>query len=230
MHDEDLYEAKAKKTVGVQNKRAVVSPGRFQPPTRGHFKMIGAMKAFIRDNPEMRLDKAIVVVIAGEKTGEDKVKNPLTAEQRKSYIEASGKANGVLVLTASNVFAAFEEVRKAGYEPIAVAAGSDRSPGYLKMLDKYYTAKDGSPIVHHVVPDLARDQDDSDDGDAYFDKVIDMINDGDKVDDAQISASLARYAARKGEDKAFAYIAGLEDKPKLALKIQANINSAGKVV
>jgi hypothetical protein len=221
-----IYEAA--ETVGEQTHRAVVAVGRFQPPTRGHYKVMGAMKAFIRDNHDLNLAvQPVVVIVAGEKTGADKTKNPLTADERKSFMESSGNANGVKFLIAGSAFAAFEEVRKAGFEPIAIAAGTDRAAGYLKMLDKYFTKADGTPIKHMVVPGLERDQDDDvNDGDDAFDMIIRMINDGDEVDDAQISGSLARYAAKKGEAKAFAYIVGLEKKPKLAEKLISKIVGA----
>ena len=130
---EILYEAD---TVGEQSKRAAVMVGRMNPPTRGHYKVMDAMKAFIRDKKKLNLEATpIVVIVAGEKTGADKSKNPLTADERKSFLESSGRANGVKFIVAPSAFAAFEEVRKAGFEPIAIAAGSDRAPGYLKMLD-----------------------------------------------------------------------------------------------
>lgn len=218
----ELYEAE---TVGEQGDKAVVFVGRCQPPTRGHYKVIDAMKAFIRDNPDLKLSiHPVVVIVAGEKTSTDKTQNPLTAEDRKSFMESSGEANGVKFLTANNGFQAWEEVRKAGFEPIAIAAGSDRAPGYLKLLDKYFTKPDKSPIKHMVVPGLARDQDEEvSSGDEAFDMIIRMINDGDVVDDAQISGSLARYTARKGEAKAFAYVVGLEKKPKLAALLMKKI-------
>lgn len=221
-----IYEAA--ETVGEQKHRAVVAVGRFQPPTRGHYKLMGAMKAFIRDNHDLNLSvHPVVVIVAGEKSSSDKSKNPLSADERKSFMESSGKANGVKFLIAGSAFAAFEEVRKAGFEPIAIAAGTDRAAGYLKMLDKYFAKADGTEIKHVAVPGLERDQDDEvGDGPEAFDMIINMINDGDEVDDAQVSGTLARYAAKKGEEKAFAYLVGLEKKPKLAQKLMSKIAGA----
>lgn len=232
MDELDLFEAED--LPGRQKKNVVVAVGRFNPPTRGHYKVIDAMKAFIRDNPKLKLEAIpVVVIVAGGKTSEDKSRNPLTGDERKSFMESSGRANGVKFLTASSAFAAFAEVRKAGFEPIAVAAGSDRLPGYLKMLDDYFTEdgqpakKGGTPIKHHKVSGLERDADaDGDDGDSYYQKVVDMINDGDKVDDDMISGSLARYAVKQGEKKALAYIAGLEKKPKLADSLFSKLRGA----
>jgi hypothetical protein len=223
-----LFEAV--ETVGEQPKRAAVAVGRFQPPTRGHYKMIDAMRAFIREQADLKLDiSPIVVIIAGAKTGEDRVKNPLSADQRASFMKASGQANGVKILVAGSAFAAFEEVRKAGYEPIALAAGTDRASNYMKMLDKYFTKADGGAIKHYEIPGLERDPDaDNSDGDDAYDMIIRMINDGDRVDDAQISASLARYAAKQGEMKAFAYISGIPKKMVLAKMIAGKITSSSE--
>lgn len=219
---------------GRQPKKVVVAVGRFNPPTRGHYKVIDAMKAFVREHPHLGLEATpVVVIVAGSSSDKDKTRNPLSGEERRSFMESSGRANGVKFLVAPSAFAAFTEVRKAGMEPVVVAAGSDRLPGYLKLLDDYFT-EDGTPtkkggksIKHHSVPGLERDADsDADDGEAYFQKVIDMINDGDAVDDDMISGSLARYAVKKGEKKALAYITGLEKKPKLAERLFDKLKGA----
>jgi len=230
----DLFEAED--LPGRQKQNVVVALGRFSPPTRGHYKMINAMKAFIRERTDLKLEAIpVVVVIAGSKSDDDKQRNPLSGEERKSFMESSGQTNGVKFLIAPNAFAALAEVRKAGFEPLAIAAGSDRRPGYLKMLDEYFTEdgqptqKGGKAIKHYAVDGLDRDPDaEAGSDDAYFQKVIDMINDGDAVDDDMISGSLARFAAKNNETKAFAYIAGLDKKPKLAAQLAKKIQAGAK--
>jgi hypothetical protein len=214
--DEQLFEAEGP---GMQTKKVAVMVGRMNPPTRGHYKVINALKAFIRDHKELGLDAMpVVVIVAGSKSDADKSRNPLSGEERKTFMESSGKANGVRFLLAPNAFAAFAKVREEGMEPIAFAAGEDRAKDYLRILDKSFTNGD-KPIKHHVI-NLSRDFDsEHDDGEEYFKKVIQMINDGDEVKDDQISGSLARYAVRHDEAKAFAYIVGLESKPALASKL-----------
>jgi len=221
--DEDLFEAEIP---GYQPRKVAVTLGRMNPPTRGHYKVINSLKAFIRDNPKLGLDATpVVVIVAGSKTDEDKKRNPLSGEERKAFMEGSGKANGVKFLIAPNAFAAFGKVREEGMEPIAFAAGEDRAANYQKMLDKYFL-QDEKPVKHHAIK-LDRDFDsEHDDGEGYFAKVIQMINDGDEVDDSQISGSLARHAAREGEAKAFAYITGLEKKPALAAKLLKKVKGA----
>ncbi len=222
--NENLYEED--KGPGFQSKKVAVMVGRMNPPTRGHYKVINAMKAFIRDNPKLGLEASpIVVIVAGSKSDADKKRNPLSGEERQTFMSSSGNANGVKFLIAPNAFAAFAKVREAGFEPIAVAAGEDRAPEYTRILDKHFT-DGGKPVKHHIIS-LDRDFDtEHEDGDAYFSKVIDMINDGDKVDDNQISGSLARYAVKNDEQKAFAYITGLEKKPKLASTLFKKVKEA----
>jgi hypothetical protein len=77
------------------------------------------------------------------------------------------------------------------------------------------------------VPDLERDQDEEvSSGDNASAMIIRMINDGDEVDDAQISGSLARYAVKNDEKKAFAYLVNLDKKPALADKMFDKIKKA----
>lgn len=222
--EEFLYEED--KGPGFQPRKVAVMVGRMNPPTRGHYKVINAMKAFIRDNPRLGLEASpVVVIVAGSKSDQDKKRNPLTGSERQAFMEASGNANGVKFLVAPTAFAAFAKVREAGFEPIAVAAGEDRAADYTRILDKHFT-DNGKPVKHHVIT-LDRDFDtEHDDGEVYFQKVIDMLNDGDAVDDSQISGSLARYAVQHGEEKAFAYITGLEKKPKLAASLFKKVKEA----
>jgi hypothetical protein len=213
-----MSEEKQPQSVGQQAKRAAVIVGRFNPPTIGHYAVVNTVKKFITANPEMKLDAIpIVVVVEGKETSKDKNRNPLTADERISFMKGSGKADGVRFLKAGSAFAAFEEVRKAGYEPIAVAAGADRGSNYLEMLNKYYKAKDGSAIKHTLI-ELPRAG--TNEGEEKLDKdaaLADIL----KYTDADIpvtmvSASLARLAVQRGEREKFAIIVGLTDKPDLA--------------
>mgnify|MGYP000987590647 CR=1 FL=1 len=215
-------------TVGEQKKRAVVAVGRMNPPTIGHYKVIDAMKEFIRKNKDLKLDPMpIVVIVEGKETSKDRARNPLTGEERKKFMEASGRANGVKFLISGSAFAAFEDVRKAGYEPIAVAAGSDRAPKYIELLNKYFKTNDDKPIEHHVVPGLDRDMDnETDDGPAAFERICQDINDGADIPLSMVSASLTRYAAKMDDLNAFAYLTGL--KKPLAKTMMQKVSAAQK--
>lgn len=216
----ELFEAA--ETVGQQTKRAVVMVGRMNPPTAGHYTVIDKMKAFSRKNGSVT---PIVVVVAGKETSKDLAKNPLSAEDRIKFMTASGKANGVKFIEAPSAFAAFEEVRKAGYEPFAIAAGSDRAPKYLEMLDKYFTAKDGSKLEHVVVPGL-EDRADPDDDGTPSEEVLELAEKGEDIPIHLISGSMARLAVKLGYKKAFAKVLGV--KQELADMIFKKVDAALK--
>lgn len=191
---------------------------RANPPTIGHFKVIDAMKTFIRSNPDLKLSVPVVVIVDGKKSGQDKSQNPLSAEERVKFIQASGRANGVPILVAPSGFAAFKAVREAGYEPVAVAAGSDRAQGYLELLDRYFTAKDGSTVKHMLIPGLEREGQagDKKGRTSAMEKALANLKKGGELDAAEVSGSMARRAVKLGYEEEFARIVGLEKKPKLA--------------
>lgn len=222
----------AKQMPPRQKKNVVVAIGRFNPPTIGHYHIIDAMKAFIRKNDRFEA-MPVVVIIEGAKSKDDHSRNPLTGSERQAFMESSGRANNVKFMIASSAADAFEKVRLAGFEPMAIAAGSDRVAGYKGLLDGYFTedghsVKDGGKkIDREFVPGLERDADaDDSSGDDYYQKIIDMVNDGEKLKIEMVSGSLARYAVRNGEKKAFSHIVGLASKPKLADKMFSKIEGA----
>lgn len=217
-------------SIGQQTKRAAVVVGRFNPPTIGHYTVFNTVKKFIRDNENLNLDPVpIVVVIAGKETSKDKSKNPLTANERISFMKGSGNANGIKFLEADSAFNAFEAVRKAGYEPIAVAAGSDRGDKYLEMLDKYFKTQDGKEIDHYAITlDRVTEsvQKEKLDKDAALSDVLKYMDD--EIPTNMVSASLARLAVKKDEFEKFMIIVGLTEKPQLARKMFDKIKTSMK--
>ena len=208
-------------------KRAAVIVGRFQPPTIGHYAIVNMVKKFIRDNPDLDLDAVpILVVVEGKETSKDLKRNPLSADERIAFMKASGKADGVRFLKANSAYNAFEEVRKAGFEPIAIAAGSDRGQNYLEMLDKYFKTKNGGQIKHRLI-ELPRNEESTNeaiDKDAGLDDIL-KYTDKD-IPISMVSASLARRAVQAGEREKFTIIVGLTDKPQLANKMFDKIKAA----
>lgn len=208
-----------------QKRRAAVVVGRFNPPTIGHYAVFDKVKEFIRKNGDLRLDAIpIVVIVDGKKTGADKNKNPLTPQERISFMEASGKADGVKFLVAGSAFDAFHAVRKAGFEPIAIAAGSDRADNYLELLDKYFK-DDRDRVIDHYVVKLDRDADSSEidsEKDQSLDDILQYMDQDIPVD--MVSGSLARHAVKKDSLDKFAIITGLT--PKLAALMFKKIKSA----
>lgn len=218
-----MNEYLVEETVGEQPKKAVVMVGRMNPPTAGHYKVIDLMKKFERTNKGVT---PIVVVVAGDKSSKDLKKNPLSGEDRIKFMKASGKANGVKFILSNSAFAAFEEVRKAGYEPYAIAAGSDRGSKYLEMLDKYFTAEDGSKLKHVIMPGLQEREDPDDEG-VPSEEVLELAEKGEEIPIHLISGSMARLAVKMGLKNAFAKILGVDRKlaDMIFKKVQAALNA-----
>jgi Cytidylyltransferase-like len=211
----------------MAHKRAAVVVGRFQPPTKGHYKVISGVKKFIRQHPELKLEASpIVVVIGGSKSDEDKKRNPLSVEERMLFMRSSGHADGVRFFTATDAFKAFELLRTEGYEPVAVAAGQDRLKAYEHILDKFFKGPGDKPIKHYAISlERAKDSIVTKDDDAV-DQTLEGGKDSGEFKTEEISGSLARRAVELGYEPEFAKIVGLEDKPKLAKKMFDKIKAS----
>jgi hypothetical protein len=201
-------------------KRAAVIIGRFSPPQRGHYALIDAVKKFIRIHKSLGLIATpIIVIIGGSKSDQDKKRNPLSVTDRHTFMKASGKTNGCLFFSAPNAMAAFSMLREKGYEPIAVAAGSDRIDSYKNILDQYFKDGGGKGIQHYTIK-LARDENDKED------TTLEKLKTDDSVKTNQISGSLARRAVELGYEPEFAKIVGLDGKPELAKKMFDKIKAS----
>lgn len=207
------------KHIGEQSKRAAVVIGRFNPPTIGHYAIFDKMKKVILSRPELNLEAVpIVIVVQGEKTSMDKDANPLTGHERVSFMQASGRADGVKFLISKSAHAGLMDVRAAGFEPILIGAGSDRADGYLALLDKYFKTDTGDTIKHELVKFERENADSLGDILRYTDSEIPLY---------LVSASLARMAARNKEFDKFSILTGLTKKPKLARKMYNRIIATG---
>lgn len=204
-------------------KRVAVVIGRFNPPTAGHYSVIGAAKKFIRSHRELDLQASpVVIVIGGGKSDSDKKRNPLSPEERIKFMEGSGLANGSKFITAKNAFEAFASLRDEGLEPIAIAAGSDRASDYLRMLDNYFLTPAEEKIQHFKI-ELPRTAGSTDAGTETkrksMDEILDRLQRGGHLDVDEISGSLARRAVERQLPNEFSKIVGLEAKPALSKKM-----------
>lgn len=211
------------------SKKVAVVIGRFNPPTMGHYTVINAVKKFIKSNPKLGLEVTpVVVVIGGSKSDLDLARNPLSVDERILFMTSSGQANGVIFMSAKNAFEAFANIRAKDMEPIAIAAGSDRLPDYLKILDKHFT-DEGSPIKHHGIR-LERDADavetKKEDKDTALNRALKELKNKGNIDVDMVSGSLARRAVELDYKEEFAKIVGLESKPVLAQKMFNKIKAA----
>jgi hypothetical protein len=210
----------------MQDKNAVFCIGRMQPPTAGHYKIFDKMKKYIRNYPELKLTP-VVVVIEGRKSSEDKQKNPLTSDDRIKYMKASGNCDGFKFFVATNAFTALGKIRDEGYEPIVLAAGSDRAEGYLKNLDKNFRTPKDKAIEHFVIPGLDRVTaavtTKKAEKEQALNDAINRIKDHEHIEDDEVSGSLARKVAELGYVEEFTKIVGLDRKPALAKLLFDNI-------
>jgi len=207
----------------MASKKVAVIIGRFNPPTKGHYAVIDAVKKFIRQHKELGLEAGpAVVIIGGGKSDADKKRNPLSVEERTVFMKSSGKTNGVLFFNASNAFEAFSMLREKGYEPVVVAAGPERLAGYKQILDKYFKTDAGKSITHHSLT-LSRDEEAIEtkkkEKGAAVDSKLAAIKNASELKIKEISGSLARRAVELGYEPEFAKIVGLEHNPKLAKKM-----------
>ena len=213
----------------MQDKNAIFTIGRFQPPSSGHYKMINKMKLFIREHSDLKLTP-IIVIIEGEKSSQDKKRNPLTGEDRIKFLKASGHCDGFKFILAKNGFIAAGLIRQLGYEPRVIAGGSDRADGYLKHLDKDFKTPDDKPIEHFIVPGLERVDSSvltkKSDKSKALDDAIAKMSAKEKMSDDEVSGSLARHVAELGYPEEFSEIVGLTHKPKLAKMLYDKIRTA----
>ena len=218
--------------VPMAGKKVAVFLGRFNPPTKGHYEVINTLKKFIREHKNLGLEaNPALVIIGGSKSDADKKRNPLSVEEREVFMKASGKANGALFFSAPNAFAALATLREKGYEPIAVAGGSDRLDSYLTILDKHFKTPDDKPIKHYGIK-LERDEEavetKKDEKEQGLEYALTHLVDTGEISTEHVSASLARYAVTQNKPDAFAKIVGLEAKPALAKQMFNKIASAMK--
>lgn len=203
-----MFEGRQYKMPPMQDKKAVVVIGRFQPPSRGHGKAINAARSVYRNDA---LDSIVVVVIEGTHTSKDKERNPLSGAQRIRYLEASTYGKGVKYIIATNAYEALVKVRQAGYEPISVVGGvirgddgeviEDRATNYKNMLDKYFKTPEGDVIEHSA---------------------IQLERDPSANDITGVSGSVARVAVKMGYFDEFEKMVSLDD-PTLVRKMYDDI-------
>ena len=121
----------------LQNKTAVFSYGRYNPPTIGHQLLIDKLKT---EAEKIHGDAFLIP----SHTQDDK-KNPLSLEEKINLLKKM--APGVEVLdTGKTLIDALKDLQARGYTNVFQIAGSDRIPEYQIIRDKYNgkPAKDGS--------------------------------------------------------------------------------------
>lgn len=106
----------------------VFAAGRLNPPTKGHGELVRQVK----EAAERLGAKAILYIVDGEKSGQDKKKNPLSGNQRLAL--ARQLFPDVTVDVVSSAYEVLEVLDLQGLKPKVWVAGSDRASNYRKLL------------------------------------------------------------------------------------------------
>lgn len=117
-------------TISITDKKpAVISPGRFNPPTKGHGLMIGKLMKLAT---ELKAEP-IIIVVDSEKYDE---KNPLTGSVRAEFLKK--QFPHVRIEIAKNPYLAVEKLAEHGFYPVGGVTGSDRADSYKKMVGRMF--------------------------------------------------------------------------------------------
>lgn len=178
-------------------KFAAVFVGRFNPPTIGHYYVLDRLKDYIVSHPELNVSPEVyVIIVDGEKTGQDKTRNPLSKEERVDLMSKSKSGQGCKFITAGTSVEGFNQVREQGYEPVLIAGGPERVSNYIHML------QDFDPSYDRIAFTVKRNKINPDDASSLFQHL--------SSDDVNVmSGTLARKAVMAGDKTAFSTITGL---------------------
>ncbi len=110
-------------------RKVVFGVGRCNPPTDGHRHLVGLVQQVAEQMgvcPEFH-------IADGEQSGKDKVKNPLTPEQRVAILKRwFPRVHFEIVGSAMD---SMDILEVQGKRPLAMVAGSDRAKKYKRLLD-----------------------------------------------------------------------------------------------
>ena len=116
------------KTVGTIP--AVAFVGRFQPPTAAHAKIIKQMQSYSAAKP-------LLFIVRGEKSGQDKTKNPFSEKTQKDMIEKSTGVKNVIFVPSAFIGELVHQARNRKQEIVRLFCGTDRVKGYQSQIDRY---------------------------------------------------------------------------------------------
>ena len=115
---------------GQKEKSAVLTFGRFQPPTVGHQKLVDKVMSVSK---KLGADAFIF-----PSRSQDKKKNPLSPKDKVKWMKKFfPKANIVDNDSVKTIFDAIKSLTSKGYSNITVVVGSDRVPEFKKTITPY---------------------------------------------------------------------------------------------
>lgn len=112
--------------------KAYFAVGRFQPPTIGHAALIETLATLAQKEGA----DAFVFVSSTQGTGKEKLKNPLTSDEKTLFLQKMFPEGVTFVDTAKcdpkcgGPYAAYFNLLNRGYTDITLVAGSDREADF----------------------------------------------------------------------------------------------------
>lgn len=138
--------------------KAVISFGRYNPPTIGHSKLFDSMSALSQKN------KADMKIFASHT--QDKKKNPLSYKDKIKFLKWSFPKykNNIVQTDSRTIFDVLVELVDSGYDDITLVVGQDRVNEFRKLVDvKRFNADNENKISNFKVVSAGDRDPDSDD-------------------------------------------------------------------
>jgi phosphopantetheine adenylyltransferase len=188
---------------------AVFAFGRFNPPTKGHEKLIQKVRSVAQ-----KMDAKPYVFLSHS---QDK-KNPLSYEEKLNYIKSTGRFNDIEFgfNEVSTIVQALQKLMNEGRTRVVIVAGSDRVDYFKNFMNQYNKKNDKA-------------------GNLVFDfDYTDAVSSGDRDPDAEgvagVSASQARAYAANDDYEGFKQVV-MDNSEELVKSAFARVQSmVGKKV
>ena len=163
-----------------RGKKAVLTFGRFNPPTSGHELLINKVLA------EAKKRRADNFIFASH--SQDKKKNPLDSRTKTKHMKSLFKRANIMYNTSiRTIFEAIGYLADQGYKDVTVVVGGDRTAEFERTI---------RPYINHPDPDKSFDLD-------SFEVVSAGQRDPDATDVTGMSASKMRQYATDGDFRSF---------------------------
>jgi 5'(3')-deoxyribonucleotidase/phosphopantetheine adenylyltransferase len=188
---------------------AVFAFGRFNPPTKGHEKLIQTVRSVAQ-----RMDAKPYVFVT---QSQDK-KNPLSQKERIDYIKSTGRFNDIEIgdVSVKTIVQALQKLMNEGRTRVVIVAGSDRVDYFKNFLNTYNKKNDKA-------------------GNLVFDfDYVDAVSSGERDPDAEgvagFSASQARALAANDDYEGFKRVAMDNSEDQIQAIFSAVQSKIGKKV
>lgn len=201
------YYTKLKKFVEQAEKTAVITYGRFNPPTIAHEMLINKLSATAkRYNSDAYLIPSHTNFYTA-KNKQDKAKNPLTIQEKIKILSETAPSNVIISDQGKTYIDALKYLASQGFTKIIHIAGSDRIPDFKTIIDKY----NGKPDKNGVITFNFQQYD--------FDSAGERDPDSDDL--SGMSASKLRKLATEGKYEEF--VKGLPTRVQTNFKLSKDI-------